>query len=169
MLPAAFSFAPFLAQAGTDLTAFSAQNPLFAYAVGAVVIGGIVTLVTVLDKIDAIWQRRKRTPSVDVDLGSLKTSIDALTATVDELKSAKDDHSGHKERIKALEDKCAALDAQLDREIATQRSYIAKTHKDISDQIEGVRTSFANNIQSVERGLGRVEGTLQALLAAKTS
>ncbi len=143
-----------------DASAISANNPIFAYAVGAVVLGGIVTAVTVADRVDSMIQRRRRQPSVDVDLKALETSISTLTTTVDALVKAKDDHTGHKERIIALEARAAELKAQLEREIATQRSYVAKTSKEIFQRIDDVQSTVANNFKEVERGLGKVEGSL---------
>ncbi|HTJ78498.1 MAG TPA: hypothetical protein VL357_05840 [Rariglobus sp.] len=167
MLPApAF---PFLAEvASSGNSALSAQNPVFAYAVGAVIIGGLITVITVADRLDAMIQRRRRQPSVDVDLSGLRADIQTLNSSVAELKSAKEHHNGHRERIAALETKCAELKAQIERDAATQRSYIAKTHKDITDQIDAVKESMANNFQQMERGLGRVEGTLELIAQTKS-
>ena len=168
MLPTAF-----LAQASSAAVTHSdkldASNPTFAYAVWAVILGGVVTAVMTMDRIDSMLQRRKRSPSVDVDLVGLSTAITTLTQTVEELKAAKDHHNGHKERIAALETKCTELKSQLDREISTQRSYVAKTSKDIFDRIESVEKSVSKNFQEVERGLGRVEGSLGQIAQAVTA
>jgi hypothetical protein len=165
MLPAAFP--AFLAQVADP--AVSAQNPVFAYAVGAVIIGGIITVVTVADRIDSMVQRRRRQPSVDVDLVGLSAAIKTLTASVEELKTAKDNHSGHRERIAALETRCAELKTQLEREIATQRSYIAKNTHEIFERIEAdskeTRTAIGTLTKTINtefntlyRALGKVEG-----------
>lgn len=66
------------------------------------VIGGLALTV---DRVDSVVQRRKRQPSVDVDLVGLQSAIKTLTESVDELKAARADHNGHKERIAALEGK----------------------------------------------------------------
>lgn len=165
MLPAAF-LAQATSAAATHSDKLDPSNPTVFLGL---LMGALLTLAAGANQIDSIIQRRKRTPSVDVDLVGLSAAITTLTTTVDELKADGKSHNGNKDRIAALEAKCAELKSQLESEIRTQRSYIAKTHKDISDQIEGVRSSFANNLQSVERGLGRVEGALQTLVAAKSS
>lgn len=163
MLPAAL-----LAASSVPLAAsgeISANNPAFAYAVGAVIVGAIITAVTVVDRIDSILARRRRQPSVDVDLVGLQAAITTLTESVDELKAARADHSGHKERISALEEKCRALDTEATAAAAAQRSYQAKLTREWFERIEGVEKTMAKNFQDVERGMGRVEGALEQIAA----
>jgi hypothetical protein len=157
MSPVTFSL---VLAAAADASAISADNPLFAYAVGAVIVGAIITTVTVLEKIDAIVQRRKRQPSVDVDLVGLQAAIKTLTSSVDELKAARADHVGHRERIVALEEKCRSLDAEANAAAASQRSHLAKLTRELYERIENVEKTVALNFKEVERGLGRVEGAL---------
>lgn len=153
-------------------SAFSPQNP--AFLVG--VVGVILSVFYAVDKIDAFAQRRKRQPSLDVDLVSLQSAITTLTASVADLKAAKDSHNGHKERIAALEARCAEqraqcedLKGQLEREIASQRSFQAKNTREIFERIEAdakdLRTSIATlgttinkEFNTLYRALGKVEG-----------
>lgn len=162
MLPA--PFAAILAQADAA-SAISSSNPTFAYAVWGVIFGGIVTLVVAANGIDSMLERRRRRPSVDVDLSGLQSAIKTLTASVDELKAARADHNGHKERIAALEEQCRKLDAEAATYASTQRSYLAKLTRDFFDRIEGVEKTMAQNFQTVERGVGRVEGALEQIAA----
>lgn len=175
-MPPIALLSPLLAQAAATAEKIDAHNPVFAYAVGAVVIGGFIAAVTVADKIDSMLQRRRRQPSLDVDLVSLQGSITTLNASVADLKAAKDNHNGHRERIAALEARCTEqkelcehLKAQLEREIAAQRSFQAKNTREIFDRIEAdgkdLRASITilgstinKEFNTLYRALGKVEG-----------
>lgn len=146
-----------------DASAISADNPLFVAAVGGVVIGGVVMLVTVVDRVDSIIQRRRRQPSVDVNLTELQSSIASLTEAVKELKEAREAHNGHREKIAALEEKCRKLEADASAFESSQRSYLAKTFREWFERLEAVQTTVAANFKDVERGLGKVEGALEQL------
>ncbi len=114
---------------------------------------GLFTLVALADKVDGFFQRRRRQPTVDVDLSKLTASIDLLT-----------------QLNKRNEERMTILEQKLERDISTQRSYTAKSSKDIFDRIEGVRaeintrfdrlqTSLTQNVQTIERAIGRIEGS----------
>lgn len=162
-------FFPPLVLAVADASAISADNPMFAYAVGAVVMGGIITTVMVADRIDSMLQRRRRQPSVDVDLVGLQAAIKTLTATVDDLKKAQADHHGHKEKIAGLEEKCGRLEREATAFEASQRSYTAKLTREWFERIETLERTVSSNFKEVERGLGKVEGALEQLTARLNS
>lgn len=169
MPPIALLSAPLLAQAAASADKIDSNNPAFAYAVGAVVLGGLIALVTVADRIDSMLQRRRRQPSLDVDLVGLQSAIKSLTSAVDELKAARADHNGHKERIAALEQRCEALDKEANATASAQRSHLAKLTREFFERIEGVEKTMAKNFQDVERGMGRVEGALEQIAARLNS
>jgi hypothetical protein len=170
MPPIALLFtSPLLAQAAATADKIDANNPVFAYAVGAVVIGALITAVTVMDKIDSMMERRRRKPSLDVDLVGLQSSINTLNTTVADLKLAKDNHNGHRERIIALETRCAELKTQLEHEIASQRSFQARNTREIFERIEADSKALQASIGALSstinkefitlyRALGKVEG-----------
>jgi hypothetical protein len=127
----------------------ASPDPMF---LGMLVLG-LFTLVSLADKVDSFFQRRRRQPPVDVDLGKLTASIDLLT-----------------QLNKRNEERMTAIEQKLERDIATQRAYTAKSSKDIFDRIEGVRLeintrfdglqqTLAQNVQTMERAIGRVEGS----------
>jgi len=156
-----------LALASTAPDALSAQNPTFAYAVWGVVLGGIVSAVMVADRIDSMLERRRRKPSVDVDLVGLQASIVTLNKTVEKIEKAQAEHNGHKERLAALEKKTEELDKEAAETAAAQRRHLQKLTQEIFQRIEGVESTLASNFKELERGLGRVEGQLTQLNASK--
>ena len=159
MLPATLFLAQ-VADKADPAAAFSPQNP--AFMVG--VVGVILTVFYAVDKIDVFIQRRRRQPSVDVDLVGLQAAIKTLTASVDELKAARADHNGHKERIGALEERCRTLQAKVDENAATHRSHLSKLTREIFERIETLQSSVASNFKEVERGLGKVEGAVEQVV-----
>lgn len=120
----------------------------------------IVSVLSVALTITLIYTALRRKPPLDVDLTKLASTADQLTQTVGELKDTLEQYAGHSARISALEKECATLRSELDREISAQRAYTAKTSREIFERIERVEQSVAQNFQSVERALGRVEGML---------
>lgn len=150
-----------LAQA--DHSALSAQNPSFAYATWGVVLGGLVAAVMVADRLDSMLDRRRRKPTVDVDLAGLQTSIATLNKTVEKIEKAQAEHNGHGERIGALEKRTESLDKEATEAAAAGRRHLQKLTLEIFQRIEGVEKTVAENFKDVERGLGRVEGQLEQL------
>ncbi|WP_043585310.1 hypothetical protein [Geminisphaera colitermitum] len=125
-----------------DIAAPHTPDPWF---LGMLVVG-LLTLVTLADKVDGFIQRRRRQPPVDVDLGRVTSSIAALT-----------------ELVRKNEERIARLEEKHEEAFAAQRSYSAKSNREIFDTIRALSDTVSNNFRQVENSLGNLKGTCDQL------
>lgn len=147
---------------------------LVAAALGGLVIGVL-----------GLWLGSRRKPPVDVDLVKLEGAIETLQTAVDKLAEWQQEHAGHKSELSALHEKVRKLELLRESDAQSQRSYIQKSAQDIFARIEShvrtthdqitafttqthaefvkVTSTFAENIQRIERAVGQIEGAQAAM------
>ncbi|MBI5770896.1 MAG: hypothetical protein HZA93_24170 [Verrucomicrobia bacterium] len=142
-------------------------------------------LVSLLIALGTLWAFGRRKPPLDAQLVRLETSIEALNRNMADLATAQKQAAGHELEIAALKDKVRNLEARRDEDLRAQRTYTRETTRelfekmesnaritqdrldalanDFAARIETLSQSLSENIQSVERGLGRLEGQMESM------
>ena len=152
--------------AGMALALFASFTPIDAgFQLNVMSVLGVVGVIA------GLWAVFRRRPPVDVDLVRLHTSIQSLEKAVDALTIAHKRHEAHENKLAELDSKLRHLESLRESDAHTQRSYMAKTTREIFDRIESesrvtqdkldtLTHTVAENMQRVERGLGNVEGAM---------
>lgn len=139
-------------------------------------------LLTLIGALLALWASLRRKPAVDVDLVQLKGSIEGLQKSVDALTAGQRSHDSHQSEIATLKAEVRELKGHREVDGGAQRRHIGYLQKEIFDKIESqggimqdkidtlsaqtqqrildLSTQFTANLQSIERGIGRFDASI---------
>jgi Na+/phosphate symporter len=122
----------------------------------------IVSILGVISTIAVIWGVIRRRPPVGEDLVQLRTSIDALKGSVEQLTEAHEKHVTHAAEIETLKREVGELREHRENDLRAQRTYTRESTERIFLRIEQLNDSVNKNFQAVERAIGKLEGKVEA-------